>query len=1190
MLTPESIAALRFRLASPDEIRSWSSGEVTKPHTINYRNGQPDPHGLLSERIFGPMQDWTCSCGRHRRQYAPTPGFVCARCGVELAPRRVRRERMGHIELAVPVAHPWFARGTPCVMAELLGLSRRQLLAVLSYSGRLVLALDERERCRCLDGSQAQTPDKQHLLTSLGVGRFLTSEQARWLAETHPLLARTGAGAQAVRERLTALDLARLAHQLRTAIEQGEPSTRHLVKRLRIVEALRESGINPAWMILTVLPVLPPELRPLVPLEGGKMAASDVNRLYELVLYRNERVRHFARLDAPEVMRLHEQRLLQEAVDALFDNGHCRRKLTGSHGQPLKSLTDALGGKMGRLRRNLLGKRVDYSGRSVIVGDPQLLLHQCGLPTRMALELFQPFLVRKLLERNLAATPRAAKRRIERARETDLLLWKLLDEVMYGRVVLLNRAPTLHRLSIQAFEPVRVSGSALRLHPMVCSAFNADFDGDQMAVHLPLSETAQTEARRLLLSTRNLRSPASGEPSISPSQDIVLGLFYLTQERPSPKHKAGRIFSDSTEALLAYEHGVIDLHTPIEVRLEQGIPCCWTAPGQPSELPPHRRMQTTAGRLLFNAALPEALRFHNYEMTKERLKRLFAQCLNQLGEEALVGMADRLKTLGFHHATQSGVSFALSDIVVPPEKQMLIEQAERAVHAIDEQYMCGTITLSERDQQHIAIWTSTTEQVGAVLERALPPFGALATIINSGATKAKLQQIRQLSGMRGLLARPGGEIIPIPVRGNYLSGLTSWEVYIAASAARKGFMDRSLNTAPSGYLTRRLVEAGMDTWITERDCGTTEGLVVSIAQRTEAPSRVIGRLLAEAIPEAHLPAGTLLNEVVVERLLHLGVARLLVRSPLMCRAQRGICAHCYGLDLSTGKLVEVGVAVGIIAAQSIGEPGTQLTMRTFHSGGIAGAQGDITQGLPRIEELFEARHPRKAAVLAEIEGIVASIEGERTAGTLQLTVQGEQESRAYPLSADSALLVEPGAQVHPGTALTAGPLDLQRLLALAGPQAVACYLVQEVQRVYRTAGVYLHDKHVECIVRRLLRFVEVQQPGDTSLFPGDLIERSRFIHISASVLAQGGSPPRGRVVLCGLTRAILQMPSPLAAAAFQETRRVLTWAALSGTREPLSGWKERLVVGKRLPTSGSPLHQETTLQQGCQETCSKGGD
>ncbi len=1160
-----TIAGLRISLASPEQIRKWSCGEVTKADTINYLTNKPEKGGLFCERIFGPTKDWTCACGKYRRER--TPGFVCEKCGVEIAPSRVRRERMGHIELAVPVAHSWFARGVPSILAILLGLSPRQLTSILGYTGYLVTWIDEEKRHSALRHLNEEDEAERSLyqrIETLAVGNFLDETQYRSLAVLCGEGFRAQTGAEAVRSQLDALDLTELATSLRSAIHEGTGNQKKAIKRLHIVEAFRSSGTNPSWTLLEVIPVLPPDLRPLVHLGGGRFAASDLNLLYARVIHRNARVQRFIKLDAPDALLNYEKRLLQDACDALFDNTRCMHPLTGARRQPLKSLTDVLKGKQGRFRRNLLGKRVDYSGRSVICVDLDLQLHECGLPKKIALELFKPFVIRKLVDRNLACSPRYAKRMVERR---NPLVWDQLAECMHEKVVILNRAPTLHRLSIQAFEAKLVEGDAIRLHPLVCNAFNADFDGDQMAVHLPLSDEAQSEARRLMLSVRNLRSPASGDPAISLSQEIVLGCFYLTEDRLSKK-RAGRVFVDANEARLAYDQGIIDLHTHITVRIpDQQV--YDAPPPSPASSPRRGRIETTVGRLIFNELLPTCLRYRNYAMTKECLKQLVIESLTLIGEDATARLADAIKHLGYRFATKSGISFAISDIQEPPEKQKLVEQGQVSAQEIQHEYQYGTINKEERDQRIITLWTETTEQISKKLLELLDPWGTISTIVKSGATKARFQQIRQLLGIRGLMADPSGRIIPIPVLGNYLVGLKTWEVFIAGSGARKGFMDRSLNTAQSGYLTRKLVEVGMEVWITMEDCETQDGwLITSEESRTlglpDLRSRIVGRILAESV--GGLEAGVLLDEQHVENLLASGVTALRVRSPFTCQADYGICCRCYGRDLATGNLVKRGAAVGVIAGQSIGEPGTQLTMRTFHSGGIANAQGDITQGLPRVSELFEARVPKGAALLAEIEGTI-QIEKQEGAGRTVIRIIDSasalptEQTREYEIVPGQSLAVQDGQAVDIGTPLTAGACNPRQLLSLQGRETVARYLINEVQRVYRGTGVYMNDKHIEVIVRQMLRYVQVTDPGDTDLLPGDTLDRFDFQIANVRTLAQGGQLAIAHPVLLGLTRTALHTSSWIAAALFQETSRVLTSAAIRGQVDFLKGFKERVVLG-----------------------------
>ncbi|GCE22214.1 DNA-directed RNA polymerase subunit beta' [Dictyobacter kobayashii] len=920
-------------------------------------------------------------------------------------------------------------------------------------------------------------------------------------------------------------------------------------------------------MITSIIPVLPPELRPLLVLDGGRIASSDLNELYYRILYRNNRLKRFLEQGAPEIILNNERRLLQEACHALFDNAHKKKKTTDSRRRPLKSLTDVLQGKQGRFRRNLLGKRVDYSGRSVIVAGPQLLLHECGLPKEMACELFKPFLIGKLLDHQYAPSPRAAKRMVERRYEQ---IWDVLDEVFFERVVLLNRAPTLHRLSIQAFQPKLIEGKAIQLHPLVCSAFNADFDGDQMAVHVPLSQRAQEEARRLLLSTHNLRHPASGEPSISPSQEIVLGCFYLTENRPSDK-KAGRVFADSNEALLAHAAGHIDLHTHIIVRIGD-VSVYTTPPPMEPEQPTRGRVETTVGRLIFNQILPKQFGYRNYPFNKEALKALVAECLSMCGEETTVHLLDEMKRIGYQYATKSGISFAMSDMKIPPEREDLIALGRKQVEEIDTRYHAGEVTYDEWYHHVIEIWTQITEEISGKLKDVLDPFGTMMTIVKSGATKAKFQQIRQLSGIRGLMASPSGKILPIPILSNYLLGLLVWEIFIAASGARKGFMDRSLNTAMSGYLTRRLVEAGMEVIVTQEDCQTMESLLITNEEcrRIGLPnmrSRIIGRVLAERA--GNIAAGTLLDEKLVDMLLANSIEHVCVRSPLYCQAPYGICRSCYGSDLATGKHIRKGAAVGVLAGQAIGEPGTQLTMRTFHSGGIANNASDITLGLPRVDDLFEVHVPAQAAPMAERSGTVKTIQTDIKTGEYQIhfasACSEEHEEWVYKLPRRRKITVKEGQRVEIGTPLIEGPLNPHEILHLLGQDMTQRYLIQEIQKVYRSTGAVVHDKHVEVIVRQMLRYVLVSDAGDTDLLPGSIIDRFTFQQCVAAVLAQGGNPARAQPQLLGLTNTVLHTASWIAAASFQDMSRVLSRAAIQHQQDNLIGLKESLVVGKKLP-------------------------
>jgi DNA-directed RNA polymerase subunit beta' len=1243
-----SIRALRISLADPEQIRAWSSGEVTNAETLNYRTLKSEPGGLFCERIFGPTKNWTCACGKyHHPQYK---GRVCEKCGVRVAPARVRRFRMGHIELVTPICHIWYARGAPSHIGLLLDLSSRELSQVISLTRYIVLDIDETARQREIQRIKAelatlvQLEERVHKATRLAdaplhlartssvtvqeaskvkeeeiacemqdtidiPGATLASctnvylndadledrkrelrlvldtlssitglslldiDQYRLLKIECGQIVRMGTGAEAIQHLLGALNLDRLARSLRRTMYtlEGPPRLKAL-KRLKLVEALRRSQIDPQRMILTVLPVLPPDLRPVLQLDGGRFASTDLNELYGRVIHRNNRLKHFLTIGAPELILNQEKQALQAACDALLDNQHSTRPLVGTQRRPLRSLTALLQGKQGRFRRNLLGKRVDYSGRSVISIGLDLKVHQCGLPKKIALELFKPFIIHKLLHYDIVQTARQAKRAVERRHPA---VWDILDEVMRDRVVLLNRAPTLHRLSIQAFEPVLVEGSAIRLPPQVCSAFNADFDGDQMAVHLPLSSAAQQEARELMLSSRNLLSPASGEPSISISQEMVLGCFYLTQERPGKKGE-GHIFTDANEAILAYHSGVIDLQARISVRVPYT-----TIFEQPTPVPPvphtkGARLTTTAGRLLFNAALPRRLCFRNYAMTKDHLRSLLWECIKTYDMEKTAELADAIKRLGFSHATRAGISFAISDVSVPPQKPTILAQADAKIDELRNEWASGLITNEERYQQSIAIWNEATDRIAKLVQSVLDPFGSVATIASSGATKARLQQIRQLSGMRGLMASPSGAVIETPVRGNFLEGLNVAEYFLSSHGARKSMMDRSLNTAEAGYLTIRFVNAAQDVIVTEEDCGTTDGLLITEAESRQMGladhrSRLIGRVLAETLPQAGLAAGSLLDEEAVERIMAASMGQVRIRSVLACQARRGICRLCYGWDLSQRALVRMGTAVGIIAAQSIGEPGTQLTMRTFHSGGIAGGQGDITQGIPRVEELFEIHTPKETAMISEAEGTI-EVTKDEISGAHHVRVlvsanlaSGVDATRIYTIPPGRTPLVSSGQTIHAGDPLTAGALNLQDLLRLQGREAVERYLLREAQRVYRTTGAYIQDKHFEIIIRQMLRYVCIEHPGDSDLLPEELVDRFRFLAVNAAVLAQGGAPAIARTVLLGLTRATLSAESWLATASFQQSSRVLAEAAIEARVDHLIGLKENVILGKRIP-------------------------
>ena len=1394
MLEVNNFNAIRISLASPEQIREWSWGEVTKPETINYRTLKPEKDGLFDERIFGPTKDWECYCGKYKRiRYK---GIICDKCGVEVTRAKVRRERMGHIQLASPVSHIWYFKGTPSRLGILLDISPRNLERILYFALFIVTHVDEEARRRALQALDEEAEGRGHdagaedaeeqernaferrrdeliaartelladlervrterteeisaaaqalqaqlaalktgtaeetlafaptgevvlaagekggkpvlarlqkivvaeservtqeirlreedeqrateqkvddlrlqmeaAIDALREGRKLEAESRkdeirrardeieslqpmstltetdfRYLDEKHGSGARTGRvfwagmGAEAVRDIITRMDLEELARSLHVEVRTTSGQRRKkAIKRLRLIEAFRRSGTRPEWMILSVLPVIPPELRPMVQLDGGRFATSDLNDLYRRVINRNNRLKRLLELGAPEIIIRNEKRMLQEACDALVDNGRRGRAIAGTGNHRLKSLSDMLKGKQGRFRQNLLGKRVDYSGRSVIVVGPDLKLHQCGLPKKMALELFKPFVMRQLVEKGLAHNIKSAKRLVERVVP---VVWDVLEEVITDHPVLLNRAPTLHRLGIQAFMPVLVEGSAIQIHPLVCTAFNADFDGDQMAVHVPLSTAAQEEARTMMLSTANLLSPADGSPVVAPTQDMVLGCYYLTMDEPGVTTKAPtRIFADEDEAILAYELRTVTLHEPVEAMI-------WAWDDEADTLV-ERRVVTTVGRVIFNQILPDRLRFANKELKRPDLRGLVDRCYRALGPTETAHLVDGIKRVGFEYATRGGMTIAVDDITVPPEKPQLLAAADDQVTRIDAQFQRGLITEDERYEAVVDVWQKASKDLSDKMMDNLDPTSPVAMMTASGARGNK-GNIGQLGAMRGLMADPSGRIIDVPVRSNFREGMTVLEYFISTHGARKGLADTALRTADSGYLTRRLVDVAQDVITREEDCGTEEGSWITRAESDEVTlepgafaRRLVGRLAAAPIVDAD---GTLLcerneeiSEEVGRRLEEAGVREVLVRSPLTCEARNGVCRCCYGRNLATGFLVGTGEAVGIIAAQSIGEPGTQLTMRTFHTGGVASAGGaDITAGLPRVEELFEARVPKGKAEISHIDGIVEIIRGDTltkvkvtsveqyeaplrlpagaevlaAAGDLveksqvvarvagkdgastdvvapekgilardgdQLAVHAEDRvEREYVIPHNAKLRVEDGQEVRAGDPITDGPINPQEYLDTRGKDAVQRYLVKEVQKVYRSQGVTISDKHIEIIVRQMLRKVRIDQPGDTDLLPTELVDRLDFEGANNRVLAEGGEPATAQVVLLGVTKASLNTASFLAAASFQETTRVLTEAAINGAKDHLVGLKENVIIGKLIPAgTGAPAN------------------
>ncbi len=1118
---------IRIGLASSEQIRAWSSGEVKKPETINYRTLKPEREGLFCEKIFGPTRDWECYCGKYKR--VRYKGIVCDRCGVEITKSKVRRERLGHIELAAPCSHIWYFKGIPSRMGLLMDISPRSLEKVLYFVAYIVT-------------DPGDTPlMKKQLLTELEYRENRDKYGDRFQA---------GMGAETIRLLLMEMDLEEMAAELRGEIRDTTGQRRiRATRRLEVVEAFKNSGNRPEWMILDVVPVIPPELRPMVQLDGGRFATSDLNDLYRRVINRNNRLKRLLDLGAPDIIVRNEKRMLQEAVDALIDNGRRGRPVTGPGNRPLKSLSDMLKGKQGRFRQNLLGKRVDYSGRSVIVVGPELKLHQCGLPREMALELFKPFVMKKLVEDGHAHNIKSAKRMVERMRDE---VWDVLEEIIQDHPVLLNRAPTLHRLGIQAFEPVLIEGRALQIHPLVCTAYNADFDGDQMAVHVPLSAEAQAEARLLMLSSYNILNPKDGRPVVTPTQDMVLGIFYLTLDKPLTREKM-RAFHSPEEALFAYEKEEVTLHEPVLAKINGEI------------------METTTGRIIFNEAIPKELGFFNEIVGKKQLGQIVSKCYSLLGEEITAAMLDEIKRLGFAYSTKAGVTIGVTDIVAPQKKDLILQAAEKQVETIQNQFRRGLITEEERYQLIIAIWNEAIDDVTEAILEEFDHFNSIYMMAVSGA-RGNVQQIRQLAGMRGLMADPSGRTIELPIKSNFRDGLTVLEYFISTHGARKGLADTALRTADSGYLTRRLVDVAQDVIVREKDCGTSAGICVEeIKDDAEVieflAERIIGRVAAEDIihpetKEVIVPAQTEINDTHVVEIMKAGIKQVYIRSVLTCKTRYGVCCKCYGRNLATGRSVEVGEAVGTIAAQSIGEPGTQLTMRTFHTGGVAG--DDITQGLPRVEELFEARKPKGQAMVTEIDGEVKinDLKGRRE---IEIIHSGEGKY-SYKVPFGSRIKVKDGQIVEAGDVLTEGSINPHELLKIKGKYGVQDYLLKEVQRVYRLQGVDINDKHIEVIIRQMMRRVKVEDPGETDLLPGGLIDVFVFEEKNAMAVAAGKKPAKARPVLLGITKASLVTESFLSAASFQETTRVLTEAALKGKVDSLLGLKENVIIGKLVPT------------------------
>ncbi|WRP06742.1 DNA-directed RNA polymerase subunit beta' [Rossellomorea aquimaris] len=1172
MLDVNNFEYMKIGLASPDKIRSWSFGEVKKPETINYRTLKPEKDGLFCERIFGPTKDWECHCGKYKR--VRYKGVVCDRCGVEVTKAKVRRERMGHIELAAPVSHIWYFKGIPSRMGLVLDMSPRALEEVIYFASYVVTEPGD---------------------TALERKQLLSEKEYRAYREKYGVKFQAAMGAEAIKKLLQDIDLDKeadfLKEELKTA--QGQRRTR-AIKRLEVVESFRNSGNDPDWMILDVLPVIPPELRPMVQLDGGRFATSDLNDLYRRVINRNNRLKRLLDLGAPSIIVQNEKRMLQEAVDALIDNGRRGRPVTGPGNRPLKSLSHMLKGKQGRFRQNLLGKRVDYSGRSVIVVGPNLKMYQCGLPKEMALELFKPFVMKELVEKGLAHNIKSAKRKIERVQPE---VWDVLEGVIKEHPVLLNRAPTLHRLGIQAFEPTLVEGRAIRLHPLVCTAYNADFDGDQMAVHVPLSSEAQAEARMLMLAAQNILNPKDGKPVVTPSQDMVLGNYYLTLERENAVGE-GMIFNDANEVILAYQNGYVHLHTRIAIHASTINNKTFT------EKQNKQLLLTTVGKVIFNEILPDTFPFIN-EPTRTNLEvatpenyfvdpstdvkevfqnrelinpfkkgflgNIIAEVFKKFAITETSRMLDKMKDLGFKYSTKAGITVGIADIVVLAEKEEILIEAQSKVDNVLKQFKRGLITEDERYDRVISIWSAAKDTIQGKLMATLDKRNPIFMMSDSGA-RGNASNFTQLAGMRGLMANPAGRIIELPIKSSFREGLTVLEYFISTHGARKGLADTALKTADSGYLTRRLVDVAQDVIVREEDCGTDRGLLVgSIKEGTEIieplEERLLGRYSRKTLrhPETDeiiITENQLITEDLAKTIIDAGVEHVSIRSAFTCHTRHGVCEKCYGTNLATGQKVEVGEAVGIIAAQSIGEPGTQLTMRTFHTGGVAG--DDITQGLPRIQEIFEARNPKGQAVISEIDGVITSI-SEGKDRQYEITVQGDVETRSYTAPYTARLKFAVNDKVVRGQEITEGSIDPKELLKVRDVSAVQEYLLREVQKVYRMQGVEIGDKHVEVMVRQMLRKVRVIDAGESEVLPGTLMDIHQFRDANEKALFGGKLPATGRPVLLGITKASLETDSFLSAASFQETTRVLTDAAIKGKRDELLGLKENVIIGKLVP-------------------------
>ena len=1181
-----NLSSIQISMASPEQIRAWSHGEVNKPETINYRTLKPERDGLYCERIFGPTKDWECNCGKYKR--VRNKGIICDKCGVEVTRSKVRRERMGHIELAAPVSHIWYFKGIPSRMGTLLDISPRALEKVLYFASYIVL-------------DPGCTPLRANaILTETEYRQQITapSYQADLQMGKPPL--RVGMGAEAVRELLQRLDLEKLSRELRAEITELTEREREretegqkrakAIKRLEVVEAFRTSGNKPEWMILEVIPVMPPDLRPMVQLDGGRFATSDLNDLYRRVINRNNRLKRLLELGAPDIIVRNEKRMLQEAVDALIDNGRRGRPVTGPGNRALKSLSDFLRGKQGRFRQNLLGKRVDYSGRSVIVVGPELKLHQCGLPKGMALELFKPFVMERLVNTGIVHNVKSAKRMVDRG---ETRVWDILESVIKEHPVLLNRAPTLHRLGIQAFEPILVEGKAIKLHPLACTAFNADFDGDQMAVHVPLSMEAQAEARFLMLAANNILKPQDGKPVISPTQDMVIGCYYLTCVRPGALGEGG-YFCSEDEAMMAYQTQQLHLQAKIHVRIARK----WQGETY------RRVIETTLGKLIFNNAIPQDMGFKprntlddmfvleiDEKVGKKQIGQIVDMCFRAHGVNKTAEVLDNIKAMGYKYSTRGAVTVSVSDIIVPPEKKTILADAEEQVKKIERLYRRGLLTNDERYDRVVAVWSKTTDDVKNTIMKHMDDFNPVRMMTDSGA-RGSISQVSQLAGMRGMMASPTGKPLEMPVKANFREGLTVLEFFQSSHGSRKALSDTALRTADSGYLTRRLVDVSQEVIVREDDCFASRGekvrgiTVTAIGSETDPieslADRIVGRVAAEdivnpATGEVIVPLNEMISYEKGKEIVAAGIKSCQIRSVLTCRNETGVCVKCYGANLAHGGYVDIGEAVGIVAAQAIGEPGTQLTMRTFHTGGVA-SEKDITQGLPRVEELFEARKPKREAMLAEISGTIAISESKKRREMLITSDDGT--IKAYPIAYGSRLKVKEGDRVTAGDELTEGQINPHDLLRILGVKAVQEHLLKEVLMVYRLQGVGIGDKHIEVIVHQMLRKVRIEDAGDTNMLPGSMVDIFHFEKENERTIMEGGRPAVAKRILLGITKAALATESFLSAASFQETTRVLTEAAIKGKEDPLVGLKENVIIGKLIPAgTGMPRYKDVEIKE-----------